>query len=112
MKITKGIVAVEEVFTRNGTDSFLKVTVPKGESVCNITTRNMERAEGNAKVVAEAINVANECGKTPRELLRERNEFFDMAVEAIALLNSNGISNKLNKRFKDFIMGEQPHSQS
>lgn len=52
--ITQGKWIVKEVETHNG--SFFKIIVENGESICNITTRNSERAKANAEKIVELIN--------------------------------------------------------
>lgn len=47
-------------------------------SICNITLNNAvgipeNEREANAKLIAEAGTVANECGLSPRQLLDQRN---------------------------------------
>lgn len=65
------------------------------QPVCNISTKGIdnfitvwsgndemtEECKANAQLIAEAGTVANECGKTPRELLEERNELLEALEE-------------------------------
>ena len=39
---------------------------------------NVEEREANAELIAEAFNVTNESGLTPRQLLEQRNELLDL----------------------------------
>lgn len=43
-----------------------------------------EEAEANAKLIAEAGTVANECGLTPRQLLEQRNELLRALGDTLA----------------------------
>lgn len=48
-----------------------------------------EQQEANAELIAEAFNVTNESGLTPRQLLEQRNELLDalkIAKDKIDLL--------------------------
>lgn len=40
-------------------------------------TGTLEETEANANLIAEAFNVANECGLTPAQLLEQRNELLE-----------------------------------
>ena len=52
--ITQGKWIVKEVETKKGI--FFKIISEDGESICNITTRNLIRAEQNADKIVELIN--------------------------------------------------------
>ena len=52
--ITQGKWIVEEAWSTKG--NYFKIISVNGESICNITTRNMERAEANANKIVELIN--------------------------------------------------------
>lgn len=76
--ITKGEVTPICVTTNAG--SFYKVT-GESESVCNVTTRNGERACSNATLIADAFNSANKCGLLPSELLEWKHETLMLLKE-------------------------------
>tara|TARA_R100000951_G_scaffold37874_1_gene32239 strand:+ start:6096 stop:6416 length:321 start_codon:yes stop_codon:yes gene_type:complete len=72
--ISKGEFEVDNITTRTG--DFYRVKEPLGVSICNVTTRNQEQALANAQLIAEAFNVFNETGKTPRELVEANKDFL------------------------------------
>lgn len=49
--------------------------------VVSNTQESDEEAEANAKLISEAFNVANETGKTPRQLQEENKEFLEVLLE-------------------------------
>lgn len=65
-----------------------------------------QEAEANASLIAEAGTVANETGKTPREILNERNELLDACINAYNMINKAPLSamdilgNAINKATK------------
>lgn len=48
-------------------------------------------AEANAKLIAEAGNVANQTGMTPMQILKQRNELLQALKDARAFLSINGL---------------------
>lgn len=89
LNVTQGEIKAWEVFTQNG--SFWRVGVPNdGESVCNITTRNGERAEGNANLIADSITTYNKCGKLPSELMEEREEMKEIIATMTRFTSNDG----------------------
>lgn len=86
LKITCEKVELIERFTGG-----YKVTVPDGESVCNITTRDMERSYGNGAVITDAINTYNECGLLSSELLQQNDELKEALAGAIFVLKQENI---------------------
>lgn len=76
LKITKGEWIIE------GSDPTMIVSRKEGETIpvyiaecrtIDFANKDIEQ-RANAQLIAEAGTVANECGKTPRELLEERNK--------------------------------------
>ena len=69
MKHTKGKVVIDKygsIVTENGSKLLVKgIEIPLGQH---------EEAEANAELIAEAFNVTNECGLTPRQLLDAYNK--------------------------------------
>lgn len=59
----------EYIYTKHNLFSAI-VRVYKKES-------NKQQAEATAELIAEAGNVTNETGKSPREILNERNELLE-----------------------------------
>ncbi len=47
----------------------------------------LEEAKANAQLIAEAGTVCNECGKTPRELLEERNSLIEALKDCIDFID-------------------------
>ena len=45
--------------------------------------KDNEVCKSNANLVFEAFNVANETGFTPRQLLEQRNELLEFAIEMV-----------------------------
>ena len=76
LKITEGIIEVENVKTSNG--DFYKVKSDSGTSICNITTRDWLKAKSNSQLIADAFNTANKCDMLPSELLVQRNESINL----------------------------------
>ena len=58
-KFTKGEWVGITVTTTNG--FFERVTIKDGESICNVTTRNLKRAKANAKLIAAAPDLLRAC---------------------------------------------------
>lgn len=77
LKITKGVWEVKEFPLNNDL-----VGISGGRNVCKMLNWD-EESEANARLIAEAGNVTNETGLTPRELLNQRNEL----LEALNLIN-------------------------
>lgn len=49
-------------------------------------------SEGNANLIAEAFNVANETGKTPRQLVDQNKELLEVLKKALPILKGDGCS--------------------
>lgn len=45
--------------------------------------RTKEEAEANAKLMTESLNVSNECGLSPRQLLKQRDDLLASINEVI-----------------------------
>lgn len=46
-------------------------------NICSVSGRPSDKeVEANAKLIAEAGTVANECGLSPKQLLEQRNDFL------------------------------------
>ena len=84
-KITTGEWITVDVGTPNG--SFNKVVAMigdvQGESICNITTRNGERAFENAKLIALAGNLAQQYPPDTWQSKLDENERMREALERI-----------------------------
>lgn len=63
-----------------------------GESVCNITTRDEDRAYGNADLICDALTTYLDCGIMPSELLRQRTELLQALKESTKVINSLKLS--------------------
>lgn len=96
LKITKG-----ELKNEGGDNTSIDLILSNGATI-SIDRYNrytgdlaMSRGEMNADadLIAETFTVANECGKTPRELLEERNELRNVCKELLNLLAFHGYSN-------------------
>lgn len=57
-----------------------------GRALCFIPARH-PNAEANAEFIAEAFNVANETGKTPRELQEENKKLRSLPMYDVEELN-------------------------
>lgn len=70
MEFTKGKVEVS-------VEPFTTLVVSGGKSVAQVTIYKKDEAEieANAELIAEAFNVANETGLTPRKLLAEKEKW-------------------------------------
>lgn len=65
-------------------DFGINVSTIEGIGICAVYSGDgsegeIDEAEANAELIAEAFNVTNECGFTPAELLAQRNEFLEIA---------------------------------
>ena len=73
MSTTKAPWKVFEILTDNGwwfkVSSSQTDSASGGESICNITTRDLERAEANANLVASAPQLLNELIRAKQALL-------------------------------------------
>lgn len=68
-----------DIDSNNGYNVFLKDSIKTIALVLHKDVSYMptqSEAEANAQLIAEAGTVANECGKSPRQLLEERNELL------------------------------------
>ncbi|MDG4721855.1 hypothetical protein [Thalassospira aquimaris] len=86
LNITKGkaFVSLEDTFgsqPRVETDEKLICCVGNGEDYL----LTLDEWTENADLIAEAFNVANETGKTPRQLLEQRN---DLLAACKAIMNA------------------------
>lgn len=81
LNVTPGEVKSIECCNNNG--EYYKVAVFNGESVCNITTRDKNRAKGNSLLIADSINTYNKCGLTPSELLQQNEEFKEALTDLL-----------------------------
>lgn len=53
------------------------------ENICAVQNKaTIKATEANAQLIIEAGTVCNECGKTPRELLEERDMLADKLLDA------------------------------
>lgn len=117
VKNTAGPVSVELLrFGEDGTRGFAITSPNKNQPICgigvatpNITTTlsarwknchteadqffTAEELEANAALIAEAFNVANETGLTPRELAGQRAKLLAALKAATTALNQCGIHN-------------------
>lgn len=69
-----------------------------------------EESTANAKLTAEAFNVANETGKTPRQLANENKMLID-AMERIKIVYDNieDMAGLTARGVLDSIYGAEPH---
>lgn len=67
-KHTQGLAKV----AMNGESVWLDNT----NTLCNLAT-HLPEYKANATLIAEAFNVTNECGLTPKQLLEQRNELLE-----------------------------------
>lgn len=56
---------------------------------------NREKAIANANLIAEAFNVVNECGLTPRQLAEQNNELLEALKE---LTNANSLHDGFHEK--------------
>ena len=70
--------------TRNRLSAILRIY--KGENP------NAEQAESNAKLIAEAGTVANETGKTPRQLADDNKVLLEALKEMIRTVNPTDVT--------------------
>ena len=99
MKHTKGKVVIDKygsIVTENGSKLLVKgIEIPLGQH---------EEAEANAELIAEAFNVTNECGLTPRQLFEQRNELLDVLEELYNSMNPKDVTR--NKIFMNIPLGK------
>jgi hypothetical protein len=50
----------------------------------NKQTMSILECEANAELIQEAFNTVNECGLTPSELLKQRNELIEALTQLLA----------------------------
>ena len=91
MEHTKG----KAIIRRNHTNCeiILDNNSPYSERVSICTTGNwigkaIPEMEANAELICEAFNVANETGKTPRQLTDENKELLEACIKAFDILNT------------------------
>lgn len=60
------------------------------EDGLNIVRYSNEECLSNAKLIAEAGTVANETGKTPRQLVEENKELLEALIDAKELIKRDG----------------------
>ena len=82
--ITKGEFEVSPNNVEVGDSLFVKVE-NHGSAICQIYTNNksvksIEQAVCNAELIAETFNVANETGKTPRQLAEENKALLEALI--------------------------------
>lgn len=79
LKITKGIFEIHAHF---------KTTVVEAKSQRPVANTDMIKEqsenEANASLIAEAFNVANETGLSPRELREQRNSLMDALLKILS----------------------------
>ena len=85
-KITKG--EWKDIIVSNADGWFHRVIAIEGESVCNIITRNTQRAQANAKLIAAApellealLNIENDNNSIPKTIWDLRNSAIKKATE-------------------------------
>ena len=73
-------------------------TLIKSESGEQIATANsmIDEAEANAELIAEAFNVANETGRSPRELAEINKQLLEMLIHATEKFEEMGMSQNLD----------------
>jgi hypothetical protein len=89
MNITKGKVYVVEFA---GSHFILDADNVEGRSIDDDESVGRITAQANAECMAESINVANECGLSPRQLLEQRGELL-RALKPFERLADEVISN-------------------
>ena len=75
LKITKGECIADKTHVLSVNNNVIASVLD--DSPDNVTEMDFKEAEANAELFAEAINVANECGKTPKQLLEQRDELLE-----------------------------------
>ena len=60
-----------------------------GHIVASCGPASNEHSVPNADLIAEAFNVANETGLTPRQLLEQRNELLEALIEQALLTDTS-----------------------
>jgi len=83
---------VEAICVNTNAGFFYKV-VGTCESVCNVTTRNSDRANKNATFIADAFNTANKCGLLPSELLEQNNALISAMKVILSMSEDMGREN-------------------
>ena len=86
LKITKGVWDVADYLDKENGNRSLAVWVGQDQTICLVSPKISENKTdlANAKLIAEAGTVANETGKTPRQLYDE-NKILLEAINKIAL---------------------------
>lgn len=86
MKNTKGEWEVKE--SKGRTTVFSSY-----QQICdvNVPSKGQPEREANAKLIAEAGTVANETGKTPKQLAEENHEMLKALQEFLRVTHGRGV---------------------
>jgi len=107
MKHTTGKCAV----SFSGSDDFsFAVIAEDGGSICHVTKWSEDKA--NANLIAEAFNVANETGYTPRQLANQKAELLELLENIVdaqydpkgSLASLNGAVREAREKIKKSIL--------
>lgn len=83
-KHTQGVL---KVTTKAGTGDLCRIKDDKDNLVADCfwmgEGRTKEEAEANAKLMTESVNVANECGLSPSQLLKQRDDLLASINEVV-----------------------------
>jgi len=88
LDITSGEWKYRNQVVNNG--SFFRVDGDT-EKVSNIVTRNSDKAEANAKLIADAGTTYNKCQTLPSQLLSQNNELLECLEKTFEWLHNDQV---------------------
>ncbi len=117
--ITKGKAYIRNqypntVYVRIGIADCTLAQFKQGELSGTFSERE-KQATSNAALYAEAQNVANECGRSPRQLLEERDravELLRISSQAMNVVKNSLTSNEKRRKLFGAIEANQAFLQS